>query len=432
MSEKQDNSDYDLEKILEAYQKDNEQLHLRNKELEKQIASNDTDVRKENESLRRQILELKGNQISSENYQQLQDEHVQYVRDTKQRILSLEEEIEILKIENEKLKSSMTRWDQDETRNSSIESVINSLKTAFIHGKGIEQAFDNLAAIICPEILVRREKEVNELRSNAKNKFGKYPGRHDIQTSSEIKRLKEEIEQLKEQVENLKKAKSQPKKTGIPGRLSSATNAAVMSSAKVKELEAQVAEYQQKNDELQREIANIKGRSKDRTTKVKDLQNQINKLQQDLLEEQRKHQIDVNNYTVEKASYETQIKALQTNTDFRSEMEKYKARVQILEAENTELKKPRPTGNAALDKVLDTMARMEGDIKQRQMDLNRMALKLEDKFEEERRLLENSHKKEIDEKNQQLRRLKREFEAILADLEKRKSAKRKVQQPPTM
>ncbi|OHT12794.1 hypothetical protein TRFO_17258 [Tritrichomonas foetus] len=328
--------------------------------------------------------------------------------------MSLEEENQILRLENENLRNSVARWDADETKNATIESVIGSLRDAFIQGKGIEPAFDNLAAIICPEILVRREKEVKELRSNQKRY--RSPSRYDT-PSADVRKLKEEIEQLKATVEELQKAKSNPpKRTGIPGRLSTAQK----SSPKIKELEQQVSDYQQRCEEMQREIANLKGRQKDKNIKFKDLQAQISKAQADLMEEQKRHQIDINDFTVEKASMQAQIKSLQTNADYRTDFEKYRARVQILEAENTELKKPRPTGAAALDSVLDAIARMEGDIQQRQMDLNRMALKLEDKFEEERRLLENNHKKEIEEKNQQLRRLKREFEAILADLEKSK------------
>jgi hypothetical protein len=102
------------------------------------------------------------------------------------------------------------------------------------------------------------------------------------------------------------------------------------------------------------------------------------------------------------------------------EYEKTKAQIAVLEAENTELKKPRPTGSEALDRVLDAMSRMEGEIQQRKMELTRMALKLEDKFEEEKRLVENKHKREVEEKNGQIRRMKAEFEAILADLEKSK------------
>ena len=54
------------------------------------------------------------------------------------------------------------------------------------------------------------------------------------------------------------------------------------------------------------------------------------------------------------------------------------------------------------------------------MTLSRMAAQLEDKFADEKREIENKHKREIEEKNSQLRRLKGEFESILADLEKSK------------
>lgn len=409
----------DTERILQAYQKDNEQLHLRLKELEKQISSNETDVRKENEALRRQVLELRNNQISVDNYQQLQEEHVQYVRQSKQRIMNLEEENQILQIENEKLKNAVKsqKWDSDETRNATIESVINSLREAFIQGNGIEQAFDNLAAIVCPEILVRREKEVSELRSNQKSKTRyRSPSRFD-QSSIEIKKLKEEIEQLKVTIEELKKPKNtatSARRTGIPSR------ANTQQAAKVKELEQQVTELQQKIDEYQNEISNLKSKAKERTTKTKELQSQLTKAQEDLMEVQRKHQLDINEFDFSKKQMESQLKALQTNNDFRADCEKFKARVQILEAENAELKKPRPTGVAALDMVLDAMARMEGDIQQRQLDLNRMSLKLEDKFEEERRQMENRHRQEMEEKCQQIRRYKYQFESILADLEKAK------------
>lgn len=413
-----DNNDFgDTERILQAYQKDNEQLHLRVKDLEKQISTNETDVRKENEALRRQILELRNNQITIDNYQELQEEHVHYVRETKQRIMTLEEENQILRIENEKLANNQRRWDQDETRNQSIESVINSLREAFIQGKGIEQAFDNLAAIVCPEVLVRREKEESILKTNQKSRY-RSPSRLDP-SSLEIKRLKEEIENLKATVEELQKAKKNPapKRTGIPSR------ASVQQTNKIKELEQQATEYQRKCEELERELSSVKGRSKDRNGRIKELQTQATKAQEDLMEEQKRHQIDINEFTVQKAQMEAQLKALQTNADYRSDCEKFRARVQILEAENEELKKPRPTGNAALDSVLDAIARMEGDIQQRQMDLNRMALKLEDKFEEERRQMENNHKREMDEKAQQIRRYKHQFEAILADLDKSKKRK---------
>ena len=412
-----DNNDFgDTERILQAYQKDNEQLHLRVKDLEKQISTNETDVRKENEALRRQILELRNNQITIDNYQELQEEHVHYVRETKQRIMTLEEENQILRIENEKLINNQKRWDQDDTRNQSIESVISSLREAFIQGKDIEQAFDNLAAIICPEILVRREKEVSSLKSNQRSRY-RSPSRIDP-SSLEIKRLKEEIESLKSTVEELQKAKKNPpKRTGIPSRPST------QQSNKIKELEQQVAEYQRKCEDMEREISSVKGRSKDRNGRIKELQTQATKAQEDLMEEQKRHQIDINEFTIQKAQMEAQLKALQTNADYRSECETFRARVQILEAENAELKKPRPTGNAALDKVLDAIARMEGDIQQRQMDLNRMALKLEDKFEEERRQLENNHKREMEEKCQQIKRYKHQFEAILADLDKSKRKK---------
>jgi predicted nuclease with TOPRIM domain len=192
---------------------------------------------------------------------------------------------------------------------------------------------------------------------------------------------------------------------------------------KILELERQVSDTTAKLEEAIKQNAGLKSRGQERASKIKELSDRLQSVQDELIETKRSHQIEQADQSIEKAALQSQLKALQSNAEYRVEYERAKARLEILEAENTELKKPRPTGNAALDRVLDAMARMEGDIQQRQMALNRMAVQLEDKFEEEKRDIENRHKREIEEKNHQLRRLKVEFEQILADLEKTRKNK---------
>jgi chromosome segregation ATPase len=191
-------------------------------------------------------------------------------------------------------------------------------------------------------------------------------------------------------------------------------------SQKVKELEEKVAQLQKQVEDIQKENHTVKERAKERLSRIKELTSQLQQAQDELLETKRQFQMEAADQSIQKAAMEAQIKALESNAEYRVEYEKVRARVEILEAENSELRKPRPTGSDALDRVLDAMSRMEGDIQQRKMDLTRMALKLEDKFEEEKRTMENKHKKEIEERSGQIRRMKAEFEQILSDLEKSK------------
>lgn len=409
--------DDDVQRIIRAYEQDNDQLRKRVKELEQQIASGEPNLKSEVQTLRHRILELQAASEAAENYERLQEEHVNYVREMKEREMTLREQNQLLQLENNQLKeTSVAKWDNDATRNKNILSVLNSLREAYIQGQGIEEALDNLVAIIAPDVLVKRDREISNLKSKNVARGGLRSGRMEqsnLKQQQEMQAMREELEMLKARVNGTKVSKLPAPRAGL-------AQPQVKAPPKVKDLEDKVHDLQSRLNESNKEIANLKARAKERTAKIRELTEQLQQAQDEANEAKRKHQAEATSKSVEKAGLQAQLEALKADANYRLEYEKAMARIERLEAENTELKKPKPTGSAALDRVLDAISRMEGDIIQRQMTLSRMAAQMEDKFESEKRDLENKHKREIEEKNGQLRRLKGEFEAILADLEKSK------------
>ena len=409
--------DDDVQRIIRAYEQDNDQLRKRVKELEQQIASGEPNLKSEVQTLRHRILELQAASEAAENYERLQEEHVNYVREMKEREMTLREQNQLLQLENNQLKeTSVSKWDNDATRNKNILSVLNSLREAYIQGQGIEEALDNLVAIIAPDVLVKRDREISNLKSKNVARSGPRSGRMEqsnLKQQQEMQAMREELEMLKARVNGTKVSKLPAPRAGL-------AQPQVKAPPKVKDLEDKVHDLQTRLNESNKEIANLKTRAKERTAKIRELTEQLQQAQDEANEAKRKHQAEATSKSVEKAGLEAQLEALKADANYRLEYERAMARIERLEAENTELKKPKPTGSAALDRVLDAISRMEGDIIQRQMTLSRMAAQMEDKFEAEKRDLENKHKREIEEKNGQLRRLKGEFEAILADLEKSK------------
>ena len=409
--------DDDVQRIIRAYEQDNDQLRKRVKELEQQIASGEPNLKSEVQTLRHRILELQAASEAAENYERLQEEHVNYVREMKEREMTLREQNQLLQLENNQLKeTSVSKWDNDATRNKNILSVLNSLREAYIQGQGIEEALDNLVAIIAPDVLVKRDREISNLKSKNVARSGLRSGRMEqsnLKQQQEMQAMREELEMLKARVNGTKVSKLPAPRAGL-------AQPQVKAPPKVKDLEDKVHDLQTRLNESNKEIANLKTRAKERTAKIRELTEQLQQAQDEANEAKRKHQAEATSKSVEKAGLEAQLEALKADANYRLEYERAMARIERLEAENTELKKPKPTGSAALDRVLDAISRMEGDIIQRQMTLSRMAAQMEDKFEAEKRDLENKHKREIEEKNGQLRRLKGEFEAILADLEKSK------------
>jgi hypothetical protein len=402
--------DDDAQRIIQAYETNNEELRARVKELERQLSSGEPNLKSENQALRRKIFELQTQNEAAENYDRLQEEHVRFVREAKEREMNLHEQLSILELENAQLREQCGQWNTDDTQNETILTALNSLREATVRGKGVEEALDSFTAMIAPEILVRRE---HELHSRGRQQRG----------SSRLmpeggRRQQQEIEALREEVEALKAKLNAPRQTRLPGPRVNVGSS--KDAQRVKELEEKVAELEQRCEESQRVSAGLKARAKERAGKVKEMTDELQAARDEVAEVKRKHQIELAEQTIEKATIEAQLKALQTNADYKIEYEKIRAKAVVLEAENTELKRPRPTGAAALDRVLDELAKMEGGLQQRQSDLSRMVVQLEDKFEAEKREIEVNHRREIDEKNHQLRRLKVEFESILADLEQTK------------
>jgi len=105
--------------------------------------------------LRRHIIELQASVFDDELYQRLQQEHISYVREAKQREMTLREQVDRLQPPHADLRSRVPRWDADETRDSSIKAVLGALRRAYAGGRGIEEALDDLTAIIAPDVLVR-------------------------------------------------------------------------------------------------------------------------------------------------------------------------------------------------------------------------------------------------------------------------------------
>ena len=409
--------DDDAQRIIRAYEQNNDELRKRVKELEQQIQSGEPNLKSEVQTLRHRILELQAASDAAENYERLQEEHINYVREMKEREMTLREQNQLLQMENQQLKdNTVSKWDNDATRNKNILSVLNSLREAYIQGQGIEEALDNLVAIIAPDVLVKRDREISNLKSKNAGKIGRKPGRVD---QSNL-RQQQEMQAMREELEMLKAKMNGPKQSKLPAPRAGLAQPQIKAPPKVKDLETKVTELQSRLNEANKEIANLKSRAKERTEKIRQLTEQLQQAQEDANEAKRKHQVEAANKSVERAGLEAQLEQLKEDAKYRIEYERARAKLERLEAEVTELRKPRPTGAAALDRVLDAISRMEGDIIQRQMTLSRMAAQLEDKFADEKREIENKHKREIEEKNSQLRRLKGEFESILADLEKSK------------
>jgi DNA repair exonuclease SbcCD ATPase subunit len=401
-------ADDDTQRILHAYEIDNQELRARVKQLEKQQVSGEPSLKAENQALRRKIFELQTQSEAAENYERLQEEYLNFVREAKEREMNLREQFTILQLENDQLKDQLGHWNTDETQNQAVLSALSSLRGAILQNKGVDAALENFTAMVAPEVLVRRDRELSAVRRQSR-----LSPRRDLLSARE----RQDFAALKEEFEVLKAKMNGPR---TASRLPAPRRPSQKEADRVRELASKASDLEQKYEEAQRSNASLKARAKERSQKMKELNDQVTALQEELLDTKKRHQVDAADQAVEKANILAQLKALQTNAEYRVEYEKARARVGVLEAENAELKKPRPTGDAALDRVLDAMARLEGDFQQRQSELSRFAMHIEDKFEEEKREMEGRHRSEIDEKNHQLRRLKAEFETILADLEQKK------------
>jgi len=406
-------TDPDLQRILDAYQKDNEELRSRMKVLETQIASGETDVKVENEKLRRKVVELEAAINKMGEISKIQEVHEQYVKDTKQQELSLKEHIHTLQTENRdlqiELSASKLIWDNDEKQNESISKVVHSLRIAYQRKSGISEAIDSLAAIIHPDYLVIRER-IPSPKKTPKSQSKLPPP--SAKRNEELEQLKDEIENLKSQLIIANKKASQvqaipkaPKVQALPP------------SNKQRELEKQVNDLQTQCDEQTKELQQLRNKIKERNNKNKELLNSLQQHQDEIIEIKRKNQIESSEKSIKMAEMESKLKILEKNNDYRSECETLKVRVASLEAENTELKKPKTSGNALVDRVIESIDNIESDIRKRQTTLSKWADELEEKWQDQMRAMEKVHKKEIEEKNEHIVHFREEFSKLSAELQ---------------
>lgn len=407
----------ETDRIEKAYETDNMELRERVKVLEEQLGSGEPRYKAEVENLRRQVWEMQNAQESGHAYERLECAYKKLSEEAKERELELLDELESVRSQNVYLQeNSLSLWDEDQTKNDSIVGVLKNMRQAYTENRDLGKALEDVAAIIAPDFLVKRDAPPSpgpqRTRGVANTRLAA-PSR-GVQ-NEEMKRLREELDALKAQI-NAKPA-SQPRRTGIPSRIGAAPQA----TQKVKELEVGLADAEQRCGTAQQEVVKWKGLAKERLGKVNELTQQLQASRDEMDMEKRRRDNEAVERAAEKESTMAKLKELTEDGNFRVECGKLKTRVAVLEAENEELRKPRPTGVAALDRVLDALSRMEGDIQQRKSDLGRKAMELEDRFEKERREIEHKHRVDIESRNDELRRLKENYERIFADLEKSKT-----------
>ena len=126
-----------------------------------------SDVKIENQELRRKVIELENKLKATGDSSQLREEYEAYIKQSKDQILSLKERNPELLLENQELAARLNsasapspkmQWDADEEQNKAIERLIQNLKTAYKRQNGTEEALSQLAAIIDPECVVSRDK----------------------------------------------------------------------------------------------------------------------------------------------------------------------------------------------------------------------------------------------------------------------------------
>ena len=386
-------------KIAKAYEQENIRLLAENKRLSEQIAAGDSDVKIENKDLRRRVLELENKLGNNDDSSKLRDEYDAYVRESKKQILSLKEENQELLLENQELKeklnssskkSTSAQWDADQEQNKAIEQLIQNLKIAYKRQNGTEEALSQLAAIIDPECIVSKDKPVT---------------RRVAQTPKSVKET------------------PQPKPRAT--RAVPQYQVSTAQSQKVRDLEKQIEDLNKKIDDQTKEISQLKNRGKERIAKNKELQQQVDESTQKLLDSNRDHQIQISEYQIKQQTMEAELKMLKSNANYRTECEELKVKVAALEAQNAELMKPKTTGDPKSDRVLDAITRLENNIRQRQLDLDRVEGDLKEQWETEKRALQKMYQSKIDEKNEQLLKAKEDIAEIYAQLDFGNKGKKK-------
>ena len=394
-------------KIAKAYEQENIRLLAENKKLTAQIAAGDSDVKIENQELRRKVIELENKLKATGDSSQLREEYEAYIKQSKDQILSLKERNQELLLENQELAARLNsvsapspkmQWDADEEQNKAIERLIQNLKTAYKRQNGTEEALSQLAAIIDPECVVSRDKPAPSPSPARKGPRQTY--------------------------KEAKKSPPRPSRPKVP-RAAMQYQASSLQSVKVKELERQIEELNKKIEDQTKEITQLKNRNKERLNKNKELQQIVDEANQKMLDANRDHQVQLSEYQIKQQSMEAELKVLQSNANYRTECEELKVKLAALEAQNAELMKPKTTGDPKSDRVLDAITRMENDIRQRQLSLDRVINDLQEQWETEKRTMQKKYQNQIDEKNEQLLKAKEDIEEIYAQLDFGSKGKKK-------
>lgn len=383
--------------IQKTYEQENIKLLEENKHLREQLKSGETDVKRSNAELRKKIIELENQIAISGDIVQLQEEYDAYVKQSKAEILNLKQQNHELEIELQKCRQQCAakqettqntnlQWDADEEQNNAINHLIQNLLNAYKRQSGTEEALSQLAAIIDPECIVSAEK----------------PQKGTVQPASKQTKIPVRGETP---VREVKKPVSRPKPV-----IQQSTN------MRTKELESKIEELTKKLDEANKENTTLKNRNKEKIGKQKEMQSQLDEANTKLLESQKQHQIEVGELQVKVKTMEAELKILQGNADYRAECEELKVKVASLEAQNQELLRPKSTGDPKSDRVLDAIMRMESDIRQRQLALTRLTNDIEEQWETEKRTIEKIHKRELEEKNVEIQKVKEEIADIQAQL----------------
>ena len=404
-------------KIAKAYEQENIRLLAENKKLAAQIAAGDSDVKIENQDLRRKVIELENKLKAAGDNSQLREEYDAYIKQATQQILTLKERNQELLLENQqlaaKLNESQTpnisnQWDADQEQNNAIEKLIQNLKTAYKRQNGTEEALSQLAAIIDPECIVSRDKPQPT------------PGPFRKQAQQQ-----QQTPQGPRQTYKEARKQSPPKSRPKASRPVPSYQVGAQQSMKVKELERQIEELNKKIEDQTKEMNQLRNRNKERLNKNKELQQLVDESNQKMLDANRDHQVQISEYQIKQQSMEAELKVLQTNANYRTECEELKVKIAALEAQNAELMKPKTTGDPKSDRVLDAITRMENDIRQRQLSLDRVIGDLQEQWETEKRTMQKKFQNQIDEKNEQLLKAKEDIEEIYAQLDFGSKSKRK-------
>ena len=438
-----------LKKINEVYEKSNKELIERNKELERQLNSGQSDLKVEVVNLRRRVLELEDQQQNAIQIDQLNAEHERIISDFKQKELELLDRVGHFEKENIDLRENLfqaqtilkeqslnSKWDDDPRRNQNIENILNELHSVYYSGGNLDSALYNFIAIINPSFLVAQEQNqsVSRLgnipksqRANSRlangsrclSSISSKDNQNYIQAQTQIKtlteenqKLKDENKKLKDKIKSLKKTQASAPSSAPAAPASVAPPQVQRQSPKIRELEEQVENLKKANETLQTQLKTSQNRYTKTNTKLTQIQAQIQQLQDESIDQKRKHQLEIADLTIQKSELESQVKVLKANADYRNEYEKLKIQVGVLTAENEELKKPKSTGNSAVDRLLSEFKQMMINFEQRKIDLDRYASQLEHHFEEQKMAIEEKHQREMDEKSKQIKEMKYELEEI--------------------